>query len=124
MDKQTATTDSRQIVAKPTRWLVGTMRLQGSNRLRRFFGEGNQALLIGFSRRDSQTWGAVGVAIQAIDLQAANLIASGSAPASDEERRSLVGTVERADGFHQTREFLFRNIARNPLCSFRQISRS
>src|SRR5258707_8090493 len=101
MDKQTATTDSRQIVAKPTCWLVGTMRLQGPNGLRRFFVEGNQTLLIGFSRRDSQTRRPVGIAIQAIHLQAANFIAPGPTPASDEERRSLVRAVERADGFHE-----------------------
>jgi hypothetical protein len=72
--------------------------------------------LFGFSPFKKPTRvSSIRVAIQAIERKTPDFFSPGSTPSSDEERCPLVGTVKRADGWHELVEFRFGNVTGDAL---------
>ena len=63
----------------------------------------------------AQPVGAVGVAVEAVQVQAADLAAAGSAPPGDQQRAALQRAVQRPDRSHDRLELMLGDVAGNPL---------
>jgi hypothetical protein len=73
-------------------------RLQGVGSLEM---QRDAALGVALADRDPQPRVPVGVGVEAVDREAADLVAAGAAPAGDDQRRALVGIGQLLDGGHQ-----------------------
>src|SRR3989442_1827001 len=97
--------------------------LQDPNSRCRFLVERNEPLALRLPRRDAYTWGPIGVAIETIDGQTANFLASGTTPPGDEQSRPLIGAGQRANGWHQPRQLVVGNVPGDTRRYFRKVSR-
>jgi len=66
----------------------------------------DHAFGVGLADRDPQPRVAVGVGVQAVDGEPADLASAGPAPAHQQQRGPLVGVLQFLDGLHQAIEFL------------------
>ncbi|WP_157875517.1 hypothetical protein [Streptomyces sp. CNQ431] len=66
----------------------------------------DDAFLVGLAGGQPQPGGAVGVAVQAVDGQTADLIPAGAGPAGDQQRGALEGTGDLLDHRHQPVQFI------------------
>lgn len=72
----------------------------------------HHALASGLAGRDVQAGGAVR---HAIEREPLDLAAPGAAPARREQRRALVGAVERTDRVHEPGQLVGWDVARDPV---------
>src|SRR5712691_8865151 len=85
--------------------------------------ERDHALGSRLASRYTQSCCTVRVAVEAVQTQATDLLASGSTPACHEECGALIRTRQGPDGNHQPLKLVRRDIARHAMGSSRKIAR-
>ncbi len=73
----------------------------------------DDAFLVSLAGGQPQPGGAVGVAVQAVDGQPADLVPAGPGPAGDQQRGTLEGTGDLLDHRHQPIQFVVRDEPRD-----------
>src|SRR5258708_4069112 len=84
--------------------------------------ERDQALAFGLASGYVQPRSTIRVAVQAIGGQSLDLFSSRSTPSCDQECGTLVGTFQSTNRRHEEIQVTIRNVARNALWQFWQIS--
>jgi len=113
VDKQPSHNNAGQRVQETA--LERPSDLDRADRLRRFLVERHHSLTPSLPRGDVQPGRPVRVCVEAVMRQSANLVPPCPAPACDQERCSLVRTLQRPDGAHQPGELGLGDVARYPL---------
>src|SRR2546427_9414156 len=98
--------------------------LHRSNGFRSLLIQGYHALSLRFARWNAQPCCSIWVLVQTVYGQSANLIPPCATPSCNEQRCSLIWTLQGSYRFHETRQFGRWDVARHTLGHFRQIARS
>src|SRR6266566_4727296 len=84
--------------------------------------QGNHTFTFHFPSGNAQTWRPIWIVIEAINGESANLISSGTTPASNEECCSLIRASKFTDCLHQPSQFLFWDVAWDTFRNFGNIA--
>lgn len=95
-------------------------------RLHRFGGlwvQRNHALGVALADRDTQPWMPVGVGVEAVDGETADLVTTGPAPPRDDQRGPLIWIEQLVDRGHEGGEFVVGDEPRHRMVDLAQTTR-
>src|SRR6266699_5174327 len=121
VQKQIACHHSCLVIAQSS-ILLAAQGLNLADRCCRLVMKRDQTLPLRFPCWNTQPRRPVWVRVQAVNGEAANLLAARSTPARDEERCPLIGTRQGTNGCHEPCQFIFWNIAWDTLWHLGQVA--
>lgn len=102
--------------------LAPTELLKGPDRLGSLVGQRDSPFGIVLAGRHPKSGCAIGIGIQAVQVQHPNLTAPGTAPPGDQQCGTLEGTLHDPDGVHQDRELIIGDEPGNRIGDLGQIT--